>query len=137
MRRKTGIAGAGSFEGLLNTGETAATGEAANVSDMAGISSLDGVLALQGMSEEESRRREAVRHGHSLLDSLEALRRSLLAGTVPAAVIRELDTRLARTRAGVADPKLLEILDDIELRVAVEKTKLEQALKADPNNHIA
>jgi hypothetical protein len=137
LRRKTGVQGAGGFEDLLNLGEAGAADAAGGVSDVAGISSLDGVLALQGMSDEESRRKEVVRQGQGMLDTLESLRRSLLAGIVPASVIHELDARLSRQRIGISDPKLLEVLDDIELRVAVEKAKLEAALRIHSNNRIA
>lgn len=129
-RRKTGASSVqgGNFEQLLGASEAASAADASAVSDVTGIASMDGMLALQGVSDEEIRRRETVRQGHSMLDTLEALRASLLAGRVPAEVVMELGSRLSRQRAGISDPKLLEILDDIELRVAVEKAKLEKAL---------
>lgn len=127
LKRRTGAsAAAGGFESLL---DTATAPEAAPVTDAAGIGSVDSMLALQSVSDEEVRRRQAVREGHSMLDALEGLRRSLLAGAIPPSVIRELDVRLSRQRVGVSDPRLLALIDDIELRVAVEKAKLEQALK--------
>jgi hypothetical protein len=131
VRKRAGVAGgvAGAFEGLLNATGAAEISEAAGVGAAGGIGSIDSMLALQSMSEEESRRKAAVKHGESMLDSLESLRASLLAGRIPPEVLRELGSRLARQRAEALDPKLIEILDDIELRVAVEKAKLEQAAR--------
>lgn len=131
LRRKSAGAGvgAGGFESLLGGLEAAGTAEAGGIHATAGISSVDGMLALQSMSDGESRQREAVQQGHSMLDALESLRSSLLSGIVPPEVLQELDRRLARQRTEVSDPKLLEILDDIELRVAVEKAKLEMAVR--------
>jgi hypothetical protein len=126
-RRKAASSGAAAgFEGFLDAAGSTASGSSASA-EVAGIGSLDGMLALQGISPEEARKRETVRQGHSLLDALEALRSSLLAGRVPPEVILELGARLARQRTEISDPKLLEIMDDIELRVAVEKAKLELA----------
>lgn len=128
IRKRAGTSGASgvSFEGLLNAAESSGAAEAGSVNTVGGIGSIDSMLALQSISEEEASRREAVQQGHSMLDSLENLRSALLTGRVPPEVIRELDARLARQRATTSDPKLLEIMDDIELRVAVEKAKLEQ-----------
>src|SRR5579884_2129292 len=87
-RRKGGVSGTqgGNFEQLLGGAESASS-DASAVTDVAGIGSLDGMLALQGVTGEEMRKRETLRRGHSMLDALEQLRASLLAGRVPPEVI--------------------------------------------------
>jgi hypothetical protein len=68
-----------------------------------------------------------VQRGATLLDRLDELRLGLLAGVLPRERLDEL-ARTARTaRETVDDPRLSLILDDIDLRVAVELAKLDRA----------
>lgn len=90
------------------------------------VESLSGLLAIQEVSDEPGRRRRALARGEFLLARLDDLRLALLAGTFPRHRLSEL---LATVRAGreeVGDPRLREILDEIELRAAVEVAKLGQ-----------
>jgi hypothetical protein len=67
-----------------------------------------------------------VQRGSTLLDRLDELRLGLLAGVLPRERLDEL-ARIARTaRDSVDDPGLSLILDDIDLRVAVELAKLDR-----------
>jgi hypothetical protein len=86
------------------------------------LASLDAVLALQGLPDATERRRRAVRHGHALLDGLEELRLALLDGSLPPATLRQ----LARRRGPLGEAQLDAVLDEIELRAAVELAKLER-----------
>ncbi|NBR29945.1 MAG: hypothetical protein EBT83_16285 [Betaproteobacteria bacterium] len=61
------------------------------------------------------------------LDALEQLRDGLLSGSLPVATLRNLERMVAQERALVSDPKLNAVLDDIELRAAVELAKLEMS----------
>lgn len=128
-RRKLGTAGSTSFAGMLEAAETEETHTAATLADVGGPASLGTMLALQEVSEEEIGRKKLVQKGKDLLDSLERLRHQLLIGGVPLSVLRELGGRLAVQRQMVSDPALHAILDDIELRAAVELAKLEQAAR--------
>jgi len=59
-----------------------------------------------------------------MLDRLDDIRLGLLTGTVSKERLSEL-SRLARVRrAEVDDPRLVEVLDEIELRAEVELAKL-------------
>jgi hypothetical protein len=89
---------------------------------IAALASLDAVLALQGLPDAAERRRRAVRHGHALLDGLEELRLALLDGSLPPATLRQ----LARRREPLGEAQLDAVLDEIELRAAVELAKLER-----------
>ncbi len=89
---------------------------------------VNGLLALQEVhddSDENSSRAKAFAHG--LLDQLDVLRHSLLLGRIEPARLRELRGHLQAERAKVMDPELASILDEIELRVAVELAKYEES----------
>lgn len=92
-------------------------------SGVAGVQSLDAILALQSVDNPEDRERRAVRHGHDLLDQLEALRADLLAGHVSPQRVGSL-LSLVRAKQGADDPKLVVLIDDIALRARVELAKL-------------
>lgn len=112
------------FSSLLNTDAHAGVKAAASTS---ATSSVGNILSLQEISEEDSNQARTIAQGNDMLDTLEKLRMNLLMGRISANVIMELGQRLEIQRAQIHDPKLLEIMDDIELRVAVEKAKLEKA----------
>jgi hypothetical protein len=91
------------------------------------VSALEGLLSIQEIPDALIGRRRAIRRGDVLLDRLEDLRLGLLAGVVPRERLEEL-VRLARTaREAVDDPRLAAILDEIDLRAAVELAKLDIA----------
>jgi len=91
-----------------------------------GVGPVDGLLALQEIPDALAGRRRAVQRGATLLDRLDELRLALLAGVLPRERLDEL-ARIARTaRDSVDDPGLSLILDDIDLRVAVELAKLDR-----------
>ncbi|HEV2548476.1 MAG TPA: flagellar assembly protein FliX [Stellaceae bacterium] len=90
------------------------------------VSALDALLTVQEIPDATAGRRRAVQRGEALLDRLEDVRLALLTGVLPRERLEEL-SRLARTnRAAITDPRLSAILDDIDLRVAVELAKLDQ-----------
>lgn len=101
---------------------------AAQVTDTVPVAVLDHVLALQEISDEESRRKTLMRQGEVSLEALDKLRNALLMGVLPQSTLRRLEQAVAHQRAVAApDPKLASILDEIELRAAVELAKLEMA----------
>jgi hypothetical protein len=113
-------AGGPSFAEALSDGESAAP--ASSAAPPAGLTSL---LALQEVEDPTARRRRSLQRGERLLDRLDEIRRGLLAGTMPRAALAQLRQELKETRAATLDPRLDEILAEIELRAAVELAKLE------------
>ena len=108
------------FAAALN-GEQPAAPAAAPVA----VNAVDVLLSAQEVPDPLAGRRRAVQRGNALLDRLEELRLGLLAGVLPREQLNEL-ARMARTaRETVDDPRLTEILNDIDLRVAVELAKLD------------
>jgi Class II flagellar assembly regulator len=61
-----------------------------------------------------------------LLEILDSVRDGLLAGGIPRATLNRLAVAVTRRHDSFADPKLQDVLDQIELRAHVELAKLEQ-----------
>ncbi len=89
------------------------------------LSPVGALLALQEVDEPFDDRRKAMRRGHFLLDRLEDIRHALLVGALPPEHLRTLVEAAREQRPEVEDPRLGEILDEIELRAAVELAKLD------------
>jgi hypothetical protein len=90
------------------------------------IAALDSILALQDMGDSTDGRSKGLKHGEQLLDILDAVRDGLLAGGIPRATLNKLAVAVTRRHDVFADPKLQDVLDQIELRAHVELAKLEQ-----------
>ncbi len=90
------------------------------------IAALDSILMLQGMDDSTSGRSKGLAHGEHLLDLLDSVRDGLLAGGIPRATLNRLAAAVTRRHDSFADPRLQEVLDQIELRAHVELAKLEQ-----------
>ena len=99
-------------------------------SDVGATAALSNLLAMQEITEEEVRRKKLMQQGRNMLDSLENLRHQLLMGQVPMHTLRDIARNIAVQKQFVSDPKLMELMADIELRAAVELAKLEMAAKA-------
>jgi hypothetical protein len=113
-------AGGTSFAEALTEGEAAPA--ATSAAPAAGVNSL---LALQEVEDPTARRRRAAQRGDRLLDRLDEIHRGLLAGNLPRATLTRLRQELEETRATTLDPRLDDVLAEIELRAAVELAKLE------------
>lgn len=88
------------------------------------MTSVAALLAIQDEGDATSRRRRrAVQRGTDLLDRLDEIRHALLTGNMPAARLQALADALTRDRQAIDDPRLAEVLADIELRCAVELAK--------------
>ena len=88
---------------------------------------IDGLFALQASEDSTERKKRQVKRGHDLLDGLDKLKAALLSGIVPSAQLTQLASQLQAQRDTTDDPRLEDLIGHIELRVAVELAKLEQA----------
>src|SRR5690606_28822964 len=102
--------------------ESAATGGIAASSP---IGSIEALVALQGIDTDQPRRgnRAAAERGEELLERLEAIRDGLLAGSLSVESLKALQSSLAERDAEAEDPRLREIIREIEVRAAVELAK--------------
>ena len=128
VKKRGDVSQASDFADLLAAASAEESSAAAQTGEVA-AAGLTNLLALQEISEEEAQRRRLVQQGTELVDVLERLRRQLLMGTMPASLLRDLSRRLSLHRQQTTDPGLNALMDDIELRAAVELAKLETALK--------
>ena len=101
------------------------TSSAAQVSGARPMSGIDSILALQEVDEVAERRARARRRGTLLLDKLEELKLALLSGTISPQALVELALLARGRREDSGDPELQAVLDQIELRAAVELAKFE------------
>lgn len=127
-RKKRDSASVGGFADILGLFETTDTDNVVQMRDVASATAPSNIIGLQEISEEEVQRKKALTHGKILLDGLEELRHQLLMGRVSIDVLGRLGEQLARQRQMVSDPSLLALMDDIELRAAVELAKFEKAM---------
>ena len=119
---KSGSTSSTAFAEILSAASSSSDAASA-VSSVAASANVGGLLSLQEVSDEDFARQKTIKQGENLLKSLDALRQSLLLGAVPLDVLRTLESRLAQQREMTVDPKLHAIMDDIELRAAVELAK--------------
>ncbi len=101
------------------------TASASQTQASAGVQSVDALLALQAVDDSlQGKRRKAVRKGNKMLDMLEDIRLGLLSGAMPIHVLKQLE-RLCLDVEACGDPRIDEVLGDINLRAQVELAKLE------------
>ena len=126
-QRPTSIRRAGGAGGARSDGFAKALAENATASSVSGggpIGALGAMLALQEVPDATDPRGRARRRGEQMLDLLDRLRLGLLTGAIPQSQLAHLAELVRNQRAQVDDPRLAEILDEIELRAAVELAKL-------------
>ncbi|HEY4125343.1 MAG TPA: flagellar assembly protein FliX [Rhizomicrobium sp.] len=116
--------GGGSVFSLADAPEAA---RAPAVSGPGPLTAVDSILMLQGVDDSLSGRSKGLAHGEDLLDMLDEVRDGLLAGGISRTTLNKLATAVSKRQEGFADPKLQNVLDEIELRAKVELAKLEQA----------
>lgn len=120
---KTGSAGSSGFSKLLDP--VGATDQVAGPSVTRGV---DSVFAAQEVGDREGGARKARDRAELMLERLEDVRDGLLMGAVPRDRLRELATAARQNREAFDDPRLTEILDEIELRARVELAKLDRSV---------
>ena len=107
--------------------------QASNISSETEVSSrntavtgINTILTVQEIIDQPERaeRRQLVEWGSDILDSLDEIRHGLLIGTIPEKRLETLAQRLRVRKASVSDPRLIEIINEIELRAEIELAKL-------------
>jgi Class II flagellar assembly regulator len=113
-------AGAGGSRFSLSDGGIAKTNSTLGV---APLTNLDALMSLQEVDDPVERKKRIVKRGHNILDSLNQLKASMLAGKVPSSDLQRIVDHL-RQREPSNDVHLDDILAQIELRAEVELAKL-------------
>ncbi len=91
---------------------------------------VEALLALQDVGGPLERKRRAVRRAGRILDVLDEIKVALLEGALSSADLDRLRRAVRDERERTEDPALEAVLDEIELRAAVEVAKLEAAGRA-------
>ncbi len=126
-KRTSATSGSQFIDALSKAEGVSAASDVDAVGSVAALTGVGGLIGIQEVSEDEVKRKRAYKQGRLTLDALEQLRDGLLSGSLPVATLRNLERMVAQERTLVSDPKLNAILDDIELRAAVELAKLEMS----------
>lgn len=115
---KTGSTGGASFAKQLD--EASEAGSAQSISSAGAVA---GVLGVQEIDDALAQASRGKMRAMDILDRLEELRIELLTGTLSREKLTQLSQMVAARRADVTDPRLGEILDEIDLRAQVELAK--------------
>ena len=115
---KTGGASGSSFAKHLDE-----TSEAGAAHGVAGAGAVSGVLGVQEVDDALAHASKGKMRAQDILDRLEDLRVELLTGTLSREKLLQLTRIVGARRAQVTDPRLAEILDEIDLRAQVELAK--------------
>jgi hypothetical protein len=119
-KKKSAKTSAGGFSELISDTQIEESGAA----NTPAVSSTSSLFFLQEVGDEAKQKKEAVAQGFDAIKYLDDIRAGLLMGTLSKDTIAGLETILERFRKNFSDPKLSEIIDEIELRAKVEIAKL-------------
>lgn len=116
-------ASGGNFSAYL---KESMTGQPQGVSGTSSIAVPEAIFAAQLVDEEIEReaRKRLLKRGATLLEKLEEIRDGLLAGSISKERLIEISRLVKDRKTGCDDPRLTEIIGEIELRVEVELAKL-------------
>lgn len=118
---KTSAGRPGQFTDHLVAGE--AGGPIGHGNSSAPASAIDSLLVLQEVPDATSGASRAKLRAEDLLDHLDEIRHGLLSGALTRQMLDRLAQIARSERQSVDDPRLRELLDEVELRAAVELAK--------------
>lgn len=118
---------AGAF--ARNLGGTGSADAPQNVGGAAPLAPVDALLSLQEVPDATDGRSKGLARANEMLDLLEEIRKGILLGAIDGPKLRVLadlarNQRLNNDESLKSDPRLREILSEIELRSEVELAKL-------------
>ncbi len=115
--------GGGDFSAYL---KESMSGQPQGVSGTTSIAVPDAIFAAQMVDGEEEReaKKRLLKRGNTLLEKLEEIRDGLLAGVISKEKLIEISRLVKDKKFHSEDPRLTEIIGEIELRVEVELAKL-------------
>jgi hypothetical protein len=96
---------------------------ASNIISSSPIGSVDNLLAVQEAEQRAEFERKQVKSANLVLESLEELRLAILSGEIPHYLLHNIEMRMNNLKQNVENQELREIIEDIELRAAVELAK--------------
>lgn len=124
--RRIGRTGSGKstdFAHHLTAGDDDQTPTSSPLTGNASVGAVDSLLSLQEVGDATTGRSKGLQRASDLLDRLDEIRYGLLMGGLSRESLRDLAASVRQQRSMVSDPALGEILDQIEVRAAVELAK--------------
>ena len=109
---------------------TAQVASASHASGPAGVGSVDALIALQETSGPLERRRRAAQRAGRILDVLDEMKLALLDGLSRPDTFDRLRRLVREERAATEDPGMEGVLNEIDVRAAVEIAKQEMSRAA-------
>jgi hypothetical protein len=106
--------------------DEAAQDKSATVSGSGPVAAVDALLSVQEVGDATKGRNRGTVRAQVMIDGLDDIRQGLLMGSIPRSKLTSLVKVVCEERDQAEDPKLSAILDEIELRAAVELAKLDQ-----------
>ena len=103
---------------------------ASHASGPSGVGSVDALIALQETSGPLERRRRAAQRGGRILDVLDEMKLALLEGMHRPEAFDRLRRLIREERAATEDPGMEDVLNEIDVRAAVELAKQEMSRAA-------
>ena len=100
--------------------------KSARVSGSGPVAAVDALLSVQEVGDATKGRNRGTVRAQLMIDGLDDIRQGLLMGSIPRSKLTALVKVVREERDQAEDPKLSAILDEIELRAAVELAKLDQ-----------
>jgi hypothetical protein len=122
--RGAGRAASGGGFTLSAADEAEETAEAQRMAGLDGVMTVSALLALQGVEDPLSRRKRAMGRASRILDMLDDLKVAMLEGAASPATLDNLAKAVREERDATDDPRLEDVLNEIETRAAVELAKL-------------
>ncbi len=118
----------GSFGDFMNADETQAKSDVGGLSQ---INQTESLLAVQAAEDptERSARQRMTKRADKILDMLEEMRMNILFGNVTVGQVMAIADVVASYREKISDPRLVVLLDEIDLRAQIEIAKLSVALE--------
>ena len=126
-KKKKSVARAGEFaERVRGTAGAGTVDSPQAVEGTAPVGGVESILAVQEVADATDGRSRGLlkQYGDELLDRLDEFRLAILTGAISKDRLTELAQKLRQKRQDSDDPRLNEIIDEIELRAEVEVAKL-------------
>lgn len=101
--------------------------DAAPASASSALGSVSGIFGLQEVDDALARAAKGKLRAEDILDKLDGLRLDILSGTMSRDKLLRLANSVNARRHEVSDPRLNELLDEIDLRAQVELAKYDGA----------
>jgi len=119
-KKKAYQKGASGFSELVSNSDVEDS-QASNAPAVSGTSSL---FFLQEVGDDGPQKKGVVKRGFDVIKYLDNIRVGLLCGTLSKDTIIGLEPLLEKFKKNFSDPKLSQIIDEIDLRAKVEIAKL-------------